>query len=106
METGFGLRQIDQILRHAFLLERPANHLVVSAGTGQRALEGAASAIGEVVDIARDLVGHHQRQVGVRGLDFGFGLGFYILIDSRGSFVGFVDRSAGSDGCSENPSPC
>ena len=91
METGFGLRQKDEILRNALLLEGAADHLVVLAGAGERALDGAASAIGEVVDVASDLVGHHQRQVGVRGLDLGLGLGLHGLVDGGRAFVGLVD---------------
>src|SRR3984885_15117506 len=91
MESGFGLRKINKILRHAFLLERAANHLVVLAGARQRALDRSATAIREVVNVASDLVGHHERQVGTRGLDLGFGFGLYVLIDGWSSFVGFVN---------------
>ena len=54
--------------------------------------ESAASAVGEIIDIAGNLVGHHQRQVGMRTFQFGFGLGFDILVDGGRQFIGFVDR--------------
>ena len=92
MESGFGLRQVDEVLGHSLFFERPANHIFVAAGAGQGTLDGAASAGGEVIDEAGDLVGHHQREIGVRTLDLGFGFGFDVLIDRRSQFVRFVDR--------------
>jgi hypothetical protein len=66
MESGLGLRQIDQILRHAFLFQSCHDHVVVAAGAGKGALEVAPSAIArEIGDVAGDLIGHHQRQVGM-----------------------------------------
>ena len=91
MESGLGLGQVDQLLRDPFFLQHAANHVFVAAGAGQSTLYGASSAIGEVIDEARDLVGHHQRQVGAGGFDFGFGFGFNVLVDGWSEFVGFVD---------------
>ena len=91
MESGFGLRQVNQILRDAFFFQDRQHHFAVAAGAGQGALEDAASAIGEVGDVTGDLVGHHQRQVGVSVLDIGFGFGFGAGIGGRSEFVGLVD---------------
>src|ERR1700723_1435907 len=91
METGFGLRKINEVLRHAFLLERAANHLVVLAGARQSALDRSTAAIREVVDVACDLIGHHQGQVGTRGLNLGFGFGLYVLVDGWSGFIGLVN---------------
>ena len=73
-------------------LQHAADHVFVAAGASQGAFECAASAIGEIVDVASHLVGHHQRQVGMRGLQLGFGLGLHVLVDGGSQFVGFVDR--------------
>ncbi len=83
MESGLGLRQIDQILRDAFLFQGGHDHVVVAAGAGKGALEDAASATREVGDVAGDLVGHHQRQVGVRVLDFGLRFGLDAGVGGR-----------------------
>ncbi len=93
MESGFGLGEVDEFLGNSLLAENAADHVFIAAGAGECAFEGAASAIGEVVDEAGDLIGHHERQVGVRGLDLGFGFGFDAGVDGRRDFVGFVDRS-------------
>ena len=91
MESRFGLGQVDQVLRHSFFFQDLPDHVFIPAGARQRAFNRAPSAGREVVDKARDLVGHHQRQVGTSGLDLGFGLCFYAFIDRRCEFVGFVD---------------
>ena len=46
---------------------------------------------GEVVDETRHLVVEHQRQVGLGGFDFGFGLGLDVGIDGKCDVVGFID---------------
>ena len=78
LESRFGLRQIDQILRNALLLKDPHHHVVVAAGAGESTLECSASAIGKITDIARDLIRHHQRQVGVGRFHLGLRLGLYV----------------------------
>src|SRR5579862_465401 len=93
MESGFSLGQVDEFLGNAFFAENTADHIVVAPGTGQATLKRAAATAGEVVDESSDLIGHHQRQIGVRGLDLGFGLGFDVRIGGGVEFVGFVDRS-------------
>ena len=56
-------------------------------------LEGATASAGEIVDVAGDLVGHHQRQVRVRGLDFGFRFSLYVEVNRESDLVRFVDGS-------------
>ncbi len=91
MKTGFGLRQVDQILGYAFFLQNAANHVFVFTGANQGALEGATATLGIEIDKSGNLVGHHERQVGGGGLDFGLGLGLNAGVNRRGEFVGFVD---------------
>src|ERR1700679_2564781 len=57
LKSGFGLGQIDKILRHAFLLEYANHHVVIAAGAGKSALKRSASAIRKIADIPRNLVG-------------------------------------------------
>jgi len=91
MESGLSLSEIDEFLGNAFLAKDAADHIFVAAGAGQGAFQGAASAIGKVIDVSGDLVGHDERQVGVRVLQFGFGFGFDVEIDGRRRFISFVD---------------
>src|SRR5260370_42046561 len=91
MESGFGLGKIDEFLGNALFAQDAADHVFVAAGAGQGALDGAASAIGEVIGVAGDLVGHHQGQVGAGGFVFGLGFGFDLLVDGGGGLVCFVD---------------
>ena len=69
MKSGLSLRQINQILRNAFFLENRNHHVVVTAGAGKGTLECTPSSIGEIADVAGDLIGHHERQIGMRGFD-------------------------------------
>ena len=69
------------------------HHRAIAAGSGISTLKDAASAIGEVGNEAGDLVGHHQRQIGARVLDVGFGLGFGAGIGGRSEAVSLVDGS-------------
>ena len=93
MEAGFCLRKVDQVLGNAFFPQDAFDHLAIASAAGQAVLESAASAMREIIDVARDLIGHHQRKVGMRGLDlsrsFGFQIGIYRIICD---FVGFVNR--------------
>ena len=68
-----------------------ADHFFVAAGAGQSAFQGAASAGGVIIDEAGDLVGHYEWQIGMRGLDFGFGFCLDVLVDGWSKLVGFVD---------------
>ena len=69
-----------------------ADHLAIAAGARPGVLQrGLAARAGEVVDEHRDLVIHHQRQVGLGVLDLGFGHGPDVGIDREGDVVGFVD---------------
>ena len=99
MESRFSLRQVDEILRNAFLLQDGQDHLAITARASEGALENAASAIGEIRDIARDLVGHHQRQVGAGMLDSASALAL-VPASAEGArpLVGSI--GAGSDFCS------
>ena len=60
MEAGLGLRQVNQVLWDALLLQHPVNHVAIAAATNQRMLQGAATAGGEIVDVADHRVGEHQ----------------------------------------------
>ena len=91
MESRLGLRQIDEILRDAFRLQGGDDHVVITTGSCIGAFEAAASVARKVGDVASDLVGHHQRQVGVRVLDLSLRFGFDAGIGGRGKFVGYVD---------------
>ena len=91
MKSGFGLRQINQILRDAFFFQDWQHHLAIPAGAGQGTLEDAASVVGEVGNEPGDLVGHHEREVGPGVLDVRFGFGFGTGIGRRTEFVGLID---------------
>src|SRR6266536_5215569 len=93
MKTRLGLGQVDQVLRHTFFAEGAPDHIFVSSGAGQGALDGAAPTVGEVIDVAGDLVGHHQGQVGVGRLDLSLRLGLDVKINRRCDLVRFVDWS-------------
>src|SRR6478672_6550215 len=55
--------------------------------------QGPATPARKVVDVTGDLVRHHQRQVGVGGLDLGSRLGFQARINRVVvNLVGLVDR--------------
>ena len=45
MKSGFGLRQVNEILRDAFFFQDRQHHLAIPAGAGQCALENAAAVI-------------------------------------------------------------
>ena len=92
VEAGFGLSQVDQVLRNAFFLEHTANHGLIASGADEATLQSAFAVLREVVQEGNDRVGQHQRQVGAGGTDFRFGLGFDVGIDGERDFVGFVDR--------------
>ena len=93
VKSRLGLRQVDQILGNAFFLENTFDHLAIAAASFKSMLQGAAATAGEVIDVAGDLIGHHQRQIGVGGFDLRGSLGFQIRIDRViRDFVGFVDR--------------
>ncbi len=92
MKARLGLRQIYQVLRHAFLLESAFNHFAVASAALEGMFQGPATTIGKVVDIACNLVRHHQWQVGVCGFNLFGGFCFQtrinrVVID----LVGFVD---------------
>ncbi len=91
VESRLGLGKVDQFLGNAFFLQGAADHVFVSPGAGQCAFQGAASAVGVVIDVAGDLVGHHQRQARTGGFYLGLGFCFDVLVDGGGEFVGFVD---------------
>src|SRR5271156_4822760 len=64
MKTGLCLRQIDEFWRNSLLPKNAMDHVFIAAGASQTAFQGTPSAVREVVDVASDLIGHHQRQVG------------------------------------------
>ncbi len=64
---------------------------MVAAGAGESALKDAASTTREISDVTGDLVGHHERQVGVRTLDFGLGLRLGTGVGGGRHSVGLVD---------------
>ena len=92
LETGFGLRQVNQVLRNAFLLEGLQHHVAIAAGTGPGMFQrGLAARAGEVVDEHRHLIVEYQRQVGFGGLDLSFSRGADVGVNREGDVVGFVD---------------
>src|SRR6266700_391475 len=91
MEAGFSLRKVNQILGKAFLLENRQHHVAIAPGTSQRALQDSASMIREVRDITRDLIDHHEWQVGMGLSKLSFGLGFCSGIGSRRYTTRLVD---------------
>ena len=94
MESGFRLRKENQVLRHALFLQDPLDHLAIAAAALQTMLKRAPPSRGKIINVARHLVGHHQREVGMGGLNLCRGLRFQIGIDRIvRHFVGFVDRS-------------
>src|SRR4029077_2796358 len=93
MKARLGLRQINQILRNSLVSQDTLNHVMVATAANQSPLQDAASAGGEVIDVAGYRVGQHERQIAVRGLYFGCRLGLDVRVDRKSYFVGFVDRS-------------
>src|ERR1700746_2015030 len=93
MGSGLRLRQINQVLRDAFLFQNRQHHRAVAGGARVGTLENAASAIRKVRNETRDLVGHHERQIGSRVLDVSFGLSFRASVGGRSETVGLVDGS-------------
>ena len=92
MKTGFCLRQVDQILRDAFLFENTADHRIIASIPNQGPLENSMAAIREIVDVGSDRVGHHERQVGMREFDFGRGFRFHVGVDRRSGGVDLINR--------------
>ena len=66
MESGFSLGEINKVLRDAFFSQDSLDHFLVAAGTDEGALEHAAATSRKIIDEAGDLVGHHEREIGVR----------------------------------------
>src|ERR1700733_1440703 len=93
MESRLRLREINQFLRNAFFPQNAPNHILVAARASQSTLQRPAPAIGKIINIAGNLVGHDQRQIRMRRLDLGLGLCLYALVNRRSSFVGLVNRS-------------
>src|SRR5579863_1753750 len=92
MEPRFGLSQIDQVLRNTFFLQNPANHFVILPAAGKGALQCSPPTCRKVTDVSGYRVRHHQRQIGVRGLDFSFSLCLEVRVNRERDLVGFVDR--------------
>src|SRR5579872_6266632 len=92
MEARLGLRQINQILRNSFIAQRLLNHRAITATARQRGLKRPTTPRREVIDITRNLIGHHQRQIRVRCLHFGFCLCLDVLIYRESGLVSLVDR--------------
>ena len=91
LEARLSLRQIDEVLGHAFFAQDALDHLAIAAGADQGALDGSMAARRIEVDVAGDGIVEHQRQVRVRLLDLGFGLRLDARIDRKRHIVGFID---------------
>src|SRR5260370_2819997 len=74
MEPRFRLRQINQVLRHTLFFQYPLNHLSVAPTPRQSAFQRTVSPAGEIVDVSRHLIRHHQRKARVGGFYFSGGL--------------------------------
>ena len=66
-ETGFRLRQVNDLLRNAFFVQDALNHGPVAARALQSGEEGLVAAIGEVIDVAQHGVVDREGQLGSGG---------------------------------------
>ena len=93
MEARLRLGQIDQFLRNAFFPQRALDHFAIASAALQRVLQRFVTlGRGKIIDVARHLVGQHERQIRMRGLDLGFGLRLDVGVDRRRDLVDFINR--------------
>src|SRR6266536_5578289 len=92
MESRLGLRQINQILRNSFLFQCGDDHVVVASGPCKGTLETSTSAIREVCNVSRHLIGHHKGQVRARVLDLSLSFCLDAGIGGGSDAIGLIDR--------------
>ena len=94
MESRLSLGQIDQFLGNALVPQCALDHFAITSAALERMLQDLV-ALGsrEIIDEARHLVGQHERQIRMRGLDLGFGSRFNVGVNRRRDVVDFIDRS-------------
>jgi hypothetical protein len=113
LERALGLRQVNQILRHAFFLQHPPDHVAVAPLAAKPGFDdGAAARRLEKIQIGENLIVDRQRNVMRDGAHFAFGaapqigIEFFRLrdwlfgdfINRRGRGLLFAETVAGAEG--------
>ena len=91
-KAGLRLGQINQFLGNALFPQRALDHFPITPAPFQRMLQGFVSASrGKIIDEARHLIGKHEGQFRMRGLDLSLGLRFDVGVNRRRLIVNFID---------------
>ena len=113
LEGAFGLRQVNQILRHALFLQHAPNHFAVASRAAQPGFhDGAAARRLEIIQVSQHRIVDRQRKVVVDGAHFAFGAAAQIgieffrlgdgllgdFIDGRGRGFLFAETVARAEG--------
>ena len=99
LKAGFGHGLVDQILGNILFRQHRRDHGVITAGPLQRPHQRSPALRREIADKTGDRIVDHQRQVGLRGLEFCDRLRLDRRVHRESDIVGDIDRRRFDLGC-------
>ena len=93
LKTGFGHRLVNQILGNFLLRQHRRDHGLITAGALQRTHQRPPPLGRKIADVTGHRIVDHQRQIGLRGLEFCDCLSLDGRVDRESDVVGNVDGS-------------